>query len=138
MMITEAHKNEYANVGLSNIKGNYATIYDDHQFLKVSADEIAEEIGKKIVFRMDECATDPENKGILDKKRVYRIVRSYSWLENVVDHTPASDYDDETANALRHLSMKKHNAVDKIHASIRYGLHNVYNNLKEIQRVRHD
>jgi len=133
MMITEAHKNEYANVGLSNIKGNYATIYDEQQFLKVSADEIAEEIGKKIVYRMDECRSDKENKDILKQGNIYRRVCSYSWLENVVDHTPADEYDEETSDALRTLNMRKRDAVDKINQSIRFGLHNVHNNMKEIK-----
>lgn len=133
MMITEAHKNEYANVGLSNIKGNYATIYDEQQFLKVSADEIAEEIGKKIVYRMDECRSDKENKDILKQGNIYRRVYSYSWLENVVDHTPADEYDEETSDALRTLNMRKRDAVDKINQSIRFGLHNVHNNMKEIK-----
>ena len=78
MMIKEAHKNEYANVGLSNIKGNYATIYDEQQFLKVSAEELAEEIGIKIAHRMDDCVSDSQNKEILKQGNIYRRVKSYS------------------------------------------------------------
>jgi len=89
MMITEAHKNEYANVGLSNIKGNYATIYDEQQFLKVSAEEIAEEIGIKIAHRMDDCVSDSQNKEILKQGNIYRRVKSYSWIEDVVRGVPA-------------------------------------------------
>jgi hypothetical protein len=130
MMITEAHKNEYANVGLSNIKGNYATIYDEQQFLKVSAEEIAEEIGIKIAHRMDDCVTDSENKEILKHGNIYKRVKSYSWIEDVVRGISSSEYDDETSDALRTLNMNKRDAVDKINQSIRFGLHNVHINMK--------
>lgn len=133
MMITEAHKNEYANVGLSNIKGNYATIYDEHQFLKVSAEEIAEEIGIKIAHRMDDCVTDSQNKEILKQGDIYRRVKSYSWVEDVVRGVPANEYDEDTSNALKILNMRKRDAGDKINQSIRFGLHNVHNNMKEMR-----
>ena len=133
MMITEAHKNEYANVGLSNIKGNYATIYDEQQFLKVSAEEIAEEIGIKIAHRMDDCVSDSQNKEILKQGNIYRRVKSYSWVEDVVRGIPANEYDEETSDALRTLNMRKRDAGDKINQSIRFGLHNVHNNMKEMR-----
>ena len=145
MMITEAHKNEYANVGLSNIKGNYATIYDEQQFLKVSAEEIAEEIGIKIAHRMDDCVTDSENKEILKHGNIYKRVKSYSFLfhslfqqiEDVVRGISSSEYDDETSDALRTLNMNKRDAVDKINQSIRFGLHNVHINMKGMKGKMH-
>ena len=132
MMIMEAHKNEYANVGLSNIRGNYVTIFDDQQFLKFSAEEIAEEIGIKIVHRMDDCITDAENKEIIKQGNIYRRVKSYSWIEDVVRGIPADEYHEETSDALRTLNMRKKDAADKINASIRFGLHNVNNNMKQM------
>ena len=132
MMIMEAHKNEYANVGLSNIRGNYVTIFDDQQFLKFSAEEIAEEIGIKIAHRMDDCITDTENKEILKQGNIYRRVKSYSWIEDVVRGVPADEYDEETSDALRTLNMRKKDAADKINASIRFGLHNVNKNMKQM------
>ena len=132
MMIMEAHKNEYANVGLSNIRGNYVTIFDDQQFLKFSAKEIAEEIGIKIAHRMDDCITDTENKEILKQGNIYRRVKSYSWIEDVVRKVPVNEYDEETSDALRTLSMRKKDAADLIDQSIRFGLHNVNNNMKQM------
>jgi hypothetical protein len=132
MMIMEAHKNEYANVGLSNIRGNYVTIFDDQQFLKFSAEEIAEEIGIKIVHRMDDCITDTENKEIIKQGNIFRWVKSYSWIEDVVRGIPADEYHEETSDALRTLNMRKKDAADKINASIRFGLHNVNNNMKQM------
>ena len=137
MMIMEAHKNEYANVGLSNIRGNYVTIFDDKQFLKCSADEIAEEIGIKIAHRMDDCITDTENKEILKQGDIYRRVKSYSWVEDVVRKVPVNEYDEETSDALRILNMRKKDAADKINQSIRFGLHNVHNNMKQMMEKLH-
>jgi hypothetical protein len=50
----------------------------------------------------------------------------------VVRGIPADEYHEETSDALRTLNMRKKDAADKINASIRFGLHNVNNNMKQM------
>ena len=116
-----AHTGEHKNLKMTNVKANYADVYEDGKYIKMTTKSVLEDCAKKMIYRLDDAYM--ENEGVF--KQYERMTKAIVEMEAVINETATGELSHAVIESLRVLDLKAQTARSTMLHELRMGLRNV-------------